>query len=41
MLWYPSVRMFRQGKTEEWSSVIQRIKPELEVLKNERISRAA
>lgn len=33
MLWYPSVRMFRQGKDEPWCSVIERVRKDLVLLK--------
>ena len=33
MLWYPSVKMYRQGKDEPWSSVIERVKSDLHLLK--------
>ena len=29
MLWYPSVRQFRQGKDEDWGKVIERVSNEL------------
>ena len=29
MAWYDSIRMFRQGKTENWEPVIQRVRKEL------------
>jgi hypothetical protein len=32
MLFYPSVKMYRQGKDEPWSSVIERVKKDLEKL---------
>lgn len=41
MLFYPSVRLFRQAKDESWGQVIDRMKAELEGLKRESISRAA
>jgi tetratricopeptide (TPR) repeat protein len=32
MLWYPSVKMYRQGKDEPWSAVIERVRKDLESL---------
>ena len=32
LLWYPSVKMYRQGKDEPWSSVIERVRKDLERL---------
>jgi tetratricopeptide (TPR) repeat protein len=32
MLWYPSVKMYRQGKDEDWGAVIERVRKDLEKL---------
>lgn len=34
MLFYPSVKMYRQGKEESWGSVIERVKTDLQRLKS-------
>ncbi len=36
MAWYDSIRMFRQGKTENWEPVIQRVRKELTGLLKQR-----
>jgi hypothetical protein len=38
--WYPSMRLFRQGRTQTWASVILEIKAELEKMLRDRAGQA-